>query len=191
MLQTDLLTDPLLIRRLRAREEAAFRELVALYQDRIYNTVLGLVQRAEDAEDLTQEVFIKVWQGIGSFNEAAQLFTWIYRIAVTAALDHLRQQGRQKRGGFLVSLFSRHAEDPDAPDFHHPGVAAEQREHSALLFRAIRALPEQQRAAFVLQKLEGLGQAEIAAVLGTTVSAVESLLHRAKQNLRKQIERRF
>jgi RNA polymerase sigma factor (sigma-70 family) len=149
--------------------------------------VLGLVHRAEDAEDLAQEVFIKVWQSVGGFKREAQLGTWIYRIAVTQALDFLRMQQRQKRGGLLVSLFSRFENDPETPDFHHPGVAAEQKENSALLFRAIRALPENQQAAFVLQKLEGLSQDEIAAVLETTVSSVESLLHRAKQNLRKTL----
>jgi RNA polymerase sigma factor (sigma-70 family) len=182
------LTDSNLIERLQQREEAAFRELVDLYQDRIYNTVLGLVQRAEDAEDLAQEVFIKVWQGIGSFKGGSTLGTWIYRIAVSQALDHVRKGQRQKRGGLLVSLFSRHSAEPDAPDFYHPGVAAEQRENSALLFRAVRALPEKQGAAFVLQKLEGLSQEAIAEVLDTSVSSVESLLHRAKQNLRKSLE---
>ncbi|GAB4093442.1 RNA polymerase sigma factor [Flaviaesturariibacter terrae] len=182
------MTETDLIEGLQRREERAFRVLVEQYQDRIYNTVLGLVQRAEDAEDLAQEVFIKVWQGIGAFKREAQLGTWIYRIAVSGALDFNKKQQRQKRGGLLVSLFSRHETAPEAPDFQHPGVATEQREDSALLFRAIRALPENQQAAFVLQKLEGLGQQEIADVLGTTVSSVESLLQRAKQNLRKTLK---
>ncbi|RYY93019.1 MAG: RNA polymerase sigma factor [Chitinophagaceae bacterium] len=179
MTETDLITG------LQRREEPAFRLLVEQYGDRVYNTALGLVHRPEDAEDIAQEVFIKVWEGIAAFKREAQLGTWIYRIAVTQALDFRRKQQRQKRGGLLVSLFSRHEDEPEPPDFHHPGVAAEQKENSALLFRAIRALPENQQAAFVLQKLEGLSQDEIAAVLETTVSSVESLLHRAKQNLRK------
>ncbi|RYY88222.1 MAG: RNA polymerase sigma factor [Chitinophagaceae bacterium] len=183
------MTETDLIDGLRKREEPAFRQLVEQYQDRIYNTVLGLVQRAEDAEDLAQEVFIRVWQGIESFKGEAQLGTWLYRIAVTQSLDFLRKQQRQKRGGGLLSLFSRHEDEPEAPDFHHPGVAAEQKESSALLLKAIRALPENQQAAFVLQKLEGLRQDEIAAILNTSVSSVESLLHRAKQNLRKGLER--
>ncbi|RYZ22249.1 MAG: RNA polymerase sigma factor [Chitinophagaceae bacterium] len=182
------MTESNLIERLRQREEAAFRELVGLYQDRIYNTVLGLVQQPEDAEDLAQEVFIRVWNGIAGFKGEAALGTWIYRIAVTQALDFLRSRQRKKRGGLLAGLFGRGAEQPGAADFFHPGVAAERREDSALLFKAIRALPEQQQAAFVLQKLEGLRQDEIAAVLNTTVSSVESLLHRAKQNLRKELE---
>lgn len=185
------MTETDLIEGLQRREERAFRTLVEQYQDRIYNTVLGLVQCAEDAEDLAQEVFIKVWQSIGSFKREAQLGTWLYRIAVTQALDFKRKQQRQKRGGLLVSLFSRHETDPEAPDFHHPGVAAEKKEASALLFRAIQALPENQQAAFVLQKLEGLSQDQIAAVLDTSVSSVESLLHRAKQNLRKELGKRM
>ncbi|RYY41004.1 MAG: RNA polymerase sigma factor [Chitinophagaceae bacterium] len=182
------MTETDLIKGLQQRDEQAFRLLVEQYQHRIYNTVLGLVQRTEDAEDLAQEVFIRVWQSIGSFKREAQLGTWLYRIAVTQALDFQRRQGRQKRGGGLMSLFSRHNSDPDAPDFHHPGVVAEQKEASTLLFKAIRSLPENQQAAFVLQKLEGLRQDEIAAVLSTSVSSVESLLQRAKQNLRKALE---
>jgi RNA polymerase sigma-70 factor (ECF subfamily) len=166
--------------------ESAFRELVAAYQDKVYNTVLGFVQQEDDARDLTQDVFIKVWQSIKTFRHDAALGTWIYRIAVSKSLDQLRKNKR-KAGG-LLGLFGARAA---SVDFHHPGVAAEQKENSAILFKAVNRLPENQKTAFLLQKLEGLGQQEIAEVMDTTVSSVESLLHRARQNLRKTLNEFF
>jgi RNA polymerase sigma factor (sigma-70 family) len=177
------LTETDLIHSLQKGEEPAFRSLVLLYQHRVYNTVLGFLQEPADAEDLTQEVFIRVYQKIGSFKSECALGTWIYRIAVTTALDAVRKAKRQKRSRF-VTAFRGRDEPPEPPDFFHPGVAAERKEDSALLFKAIRSLPDNQQAAFLLQKLEGLSQPEIAAVLKTTV---ESLLVRAKAGLRKQL----
>ncbi|MDB5252235.1 MAG: polymerase subunit sigma-70 [Flaviaesturariibacter sp.] len=181
------LTETDLIHSLQKGEEPAFRNLVLLYQHRVYNTVLGFLQEPADAEDMTQEVFIRIFQKIGTFKGEAALATWIYRIAVTTALDALRKARRQKRGGFLAAFRGRD-EPTEPPDFFHPGVAAEQKEDSVLLFKAIRRLPENQQAAFLLQKLEGLSQPEIATVLKTTVSAVESLLVRAKAGLRNQLK---
>lgn len=179
-----------LIESLKNGQAAAFGVLVREQGSRVYNTILGFVQQPEDAEELTQDVFVRIFQHIAGFREEAGLRTWIYRIAVTTALDFLRRQKRRKRSGMLLSLFGEEAVQ-EVPEFHHPGVAAEQKEDAALLFRAVRGLPEQQQAAFLLQKLEGLSLAEIAAALDTTPGAVESLLHRAKAGLRKTLENHF
>lgn len=177
-----------LIQGLKTGQESAFAELVEFFKDKVYNTVLGFVQQAEDAEDVTQEVFIKVFRSIDQFKGEAKLSTWIYRIAVSHSLDFLRKKKRQKSGGLLVSIFSKGEDEWEQPDFHHPGIAAEQKENATVLFKAIRQLPEQQQTAFVLQKMENLNQQEIAEVMKTTVSSVESLLQRAKANLRKLLE---
>lgn len=180
--------EPELIEGLRKGHEKAFEALVHLYQDKIYNTCLGLLQNEWDAEEVTQDVFIKVFESISHFRGEASLGTWLYRIAVTRSLDVQRKKGRKKRKGFIQSLFGREENDWMAADFHHPGVMAEQKENAAILFKAIGQLPEQQQAAFLLQKLEGLSQQEIADVLKTSAGAVESLLHRARTNLRKLLE---
>jgi RNA polymerase sigma factor (sigma-70 family) len=164
----------------------AFRELVAAYQDKVYNTVLGFIQNEEEARDLTQEVFIKIFQSIKTFRQDASLGTWIYRIAVTRSLDQIRKNKRRMTG--LLSLFSAKQE---GLDFHHPGVLAEQRENSVILFRAVNRLPDKQKIAFLMQKLEGLTQQQIAEVMNTTISAIESLLQRAKENLRKILNKDF
>lgn len=178
-----------LIARLKNGDQAAFRSIVEAWQDMVYNTVLGVVQQPEEAEDVTQEVFIQVFESIGQFKGDSKLSTWLYRIAVTKSLDHLRKKKRKKRFAFLQSLFGVNEEEVrQDPDFQHPGIALENKEKAAVLFKAIDKLPENQKAAFTLHKLEGLSYQEVAEVLETTVSSVESLMHRAKGNLRKLLE---
>lgn len=177
-----------LIKSLKEGNEEAFKELVESFKDRIYNTSLGFVQNEEDAEEITQDVFIKVFENIGGFRADARLGTWLYRIAVTESLEFLRKKKRKKRSGVLQSFFSKKEDEWQQPHFDHPGIAAENKEMAAVLFKAIRQLPEQQQTAFLLQKTENLSQAEIADVMKTSIGAVESLLQRAKTNLRKLLE---
>lgn len=162
-------------------------QLVNLYQDKVYNTALGLVQNPHDAEDIAQEVFVLVFQKIAQFKGNATLSTWIYRITVHCALDFLRKQKRQKRFGIIQQIFGKQELEPisEIPVFLHPGIQLENTERAAILFAAIEKLPDNQKTAFILHKLEAMSYAEIALVLETSVSAVDSLLSRAKQNLRK------
>jgi RNA polymerase sigma-70 factor (ECF subfamily) len=179
-----------LIQGLRNGDETAFRFLVENYQDRIYNTALGIVNNAEDAEDVAQEVFIQVHRSIGSFKGESKLSTWMYRIATTRALDLLRSRKSKKRFGMLQRLFGEGNEPVvEIPDFNHPGVALDRKENAAKLFKAIAQLPENQKAAFTLHKLEDLSYQEISEVMKTSVPAVESLMHRARQNLKKILEK--
>lgn len=145
----------------------------------VYNTALGFLNRVEEAEDASQEVFLTVYQSIHRFNEQASLSTWLYRITVNRCLDWERQRNR-KAGWF------RWIHDPplEPVDFQHPGLQAERKEAAGLLMAAVQRLPERQRIAFLLTRLEGLSNAEVAQVLEIQVGAVESLLSRATQNLR-------
>lgn len=180
----------LLIERLRQGEESAYREIVESRQAMVYNTVLGLLQNPEDAEDVTQEVFIKVFESVSDFKGESAFSTWVYRISVTSALEFLRKKKRKKRFAFLSALFGEDGEPlHDPPDFVHPGVALDRRENAKALFLAVRELPESQKTAFVLHKMEGLSYQDVAQVMQTSVSAVESLLHRAKLSLRKTLEK--
>jgi RNA polymerase sigma-70 factor (ECF subfamily) len=180
------LTDQQLVMGLKQGDDAAFRELVETRQGLVYNTVLGLVQNAEDAEDVSQEVFIKVYESVAQFKGESAFSTWLYRVAVTTALEFLRKKKRKKRFAFLTSLFGED-QSPlhDPPDFVHPGVQLDNREKAKVLFQAIKKLPENQRIAFTLHKVEGLSYQEVADVMPATVAAVESLIHRARQNLKK------
>ena len=178
-----------LIERLKQRDETAFKTIVEQWQDMVYNTILGIVQNDTEAEDLAQDVFIKVFEKVGTFKGDSKFSTWLYRIATTTALDHLRSRKRKKRFGFLQSLTGSAGDEKEQiPDFHHPGVNLDNKERAAVLFRAIETLPDNQKAAYTLHKLEGLSYRDVSEVLNTTVSAVESLMSRANQNLRKQLE---
>jgi RNA polymerase sigma-70 factor, ECF subfamily len=181
-----------LIQQLRAGDEQAFKSLVTNYQDLVFNTALGIVQNSEDAEDVAQEVFIQVYRSIDQFKGDARLSTWIYRITTTKALDHIRSRKRKKRFAFITSLFGPNDELVHEPiDFQHPGVALDRKEQAALLFQMIAQLPENQKVAFTLHKTEELSYQEIADVMQLSVSAVESLLFRARQNLRKLLEKYY
>ena len=166
-----------------------FKTIVDTWQSMVYNTALGIVQSAEDAEDVSQEVFIQVYQSLNSFKAESKLSTWIYKIAVSKSLDHLRKKKRKKRFAFIQSLFGKNDELAiDPPEFMHPGVSLENKENSSILFQAIAALPQNQNTAFVLNKVEGLSYREISEVMEISESAVDSLLHRAKNNLKKSLE---
>lgn len=175
-----------LIAELKSGSKTAFELLVKESGSKVFNTSLGLLQNREDAEDITQEVFVTVFQSIGQFKGDSKLSTWIYRITVTKSLEYIRTKNRKKRFGFIQSLFNNEGEiKKDLPHFHHPGVQLENKERAAILFKAIDQLPENQKTAFILHKTEDLSYAEISEVLNVSVSSVESLMFRAKQNLQK------
>lgn len=177
-----------LINSLQRGEQQAFKTVIGLYQDMVYNTVLSIVQNMEDAEDLTQDVFVQVHQSVGSFKRDARFSTWLYRIAISRALDHEKRRKRKKRFGFVQKFFGDDGElQFDAGEFNHPGVQLENKEKAAELFKALRQIPDNQRIAFTLSKIEGINSHEIAAILNTSFYAVESLLARAKTNLKKSL----
>jgi len=178
-----------LVARLKQGDESAFRLIVETRKDLVYNTALGLLQNAGDAEDITQEVFIKVYESVHQFKGESAFSTWLYRIAVTKSLEMIRNRKRKKRFAFITGLFGESNElRHDPPDFVHPGVQLDNREKASVLFKAIEKLPENQRIAFTLHKVEGVPYQEISEIMKITVSAVESLIHRAKANLRKWLE---
>ena len=175
-----------LINQLRNNDPAACKILVETHGKLVFNTALGLLQHRSDAEDMSQEVFAYAFQSMDTFRGEARLSTWLYRITVSKSLDLLKARKRLKRFGFLQSLFepesAKLAIDP--PHFQHPGVLLEKQEQAQILFLAIEKLSENQKTAFVLHKLEDLSYAEIAEVMQLSLASIESLLFRAKQNLR-------
>lgn len=158
----------------------------------VYNTALGIVQNAEDAEDIAQEVFVQVYQSIGSFKGDSKFSTWLYRIAITKSLDLERHKKRKKRFAFVKSLFGDESQVLiHPPDFNHPGVLMDKKEDAARLLDAINGLPGNQRIAFMLHKMEGLSYQEVSDVMKTTISSVESLMHRARTNLKKTLSNQY
>ncbi len=174
-----------LIHELKQGNAQAFTQLVEAYQHLVYNTVLSIVQQSEEAEDAAQEVFVQVYQSIKSFRGDSKLSTWLYKIAVTTALECERKKKTKKRISLVKNLIGIGTKEEETiSDFHHPGIALDNKEQAAILFKALKQLSENQRIAFTLIKVEGLSYDEVSKVLNVSVKAVESLMHRGKENLR-------
>ena len=167
-----------------------FKELVFEHQDRVLNTCYRFVHNREDAEDVAQEVFMEVHRSIGDFRGESRLSTWIYRIAVTKSLDFIRKKKRKKRFGQIIPLFG--GEDKKefqlaAEDTQNPEMTLEQKERQQTLKQAVDSLSENQRISVTLSKYEGFSYKEIAEIMDTSVSSVESLIFRGMQNLKKKL----
>ncbi len=178
-----------LVAQLQQGSEAAFRTLVERYQDQIYRTVFSLLRSPEEAEDVAQEVFVEVYQTIGRFRGDAALSTWLYRLATSRALKNRQKARAKKRFAYFTSLLGFDNDVlHEVPDHAHPLALLEGQQQLRLLFDHIARLPDQQQVAFTLRHEQELSYEEIAAVLTTTVPAVESLLFRARQTLRKHLK---
>ncbi|MFK7983098.1 MAG: RNA polymerase sigma factor [Saprospiraceae bacterium] len=165
-------------------DKFAFREFYALFQERVYNTAISYVQNVADAEEITQDVFLKIYKNALKFKGTAAVSTWIYRITVNTALNVLKKRQR-------FSFFKLGREETAISDFDHPGILLEKKEDAKILFAEIKRLPSNQQTAFILSFIEGLPRQKVAAIMDTTLKAVESLLQRAKKNLRVQLEKRL
>jgi len=184
--------DAALVAQLQQGSEAAFRTLVARFQDRVYSTAFSLLRSPEEAEDVAQEVFVEVYQTVGRFRGEAALSTWLYRLATSRALQHQRRLSARKRFAFFTSLLGfATSRLPEPPDHAHPQALLEGAQQLHQLQQHISRLPPQQQVAFTLRHEQELSYEEIAAVLGTTVAAVESLLFRARQTLRRHLQPAF
>jgi len=182
-------TAPLQHSAMTTREEL-FRTLVGEHQEMVINTCYRFVFNRQDAEDIAQDVFVEVFRSLDRFREESKLSTWIYRIAVTKSLDHLRRLKRKKRFTSLKRIIG--AEDPtlnlptSARD--NPEETMLEGERTAVLQNALNSLPDNQKTAYLLSKQDGHTNQEIADIMETSVSAVESLVHRAKKNLQEKLQ---
>ncbi|NOU48347.1 MAG: RNA polymerase sigma factor [Bacteroidales bacterium] len=164
--------------------------LIEKYQPMVFRVCRGFVFYKEDADDLMQEVFIKVFRALDTFNQQAAFSTWLYRITLNTCLNYKR---KTERNQFFLrfnklgirdlkkseTLMSESIQQADQPMIDN--------QHATQIKQAINRLPEKQQAAFVLSKYEDMPQQEIAQVMNISVGAVEQLLFRARENLRIQL----
>jgi len=180
--------DESFILRLKAGDKAAFNELVASYSKKVINTCYRFLLDKENAEDVSQEVFIEVFQSIHSFRADAKLSTWIYRIAVSKSLDEIKKINRKKR----ISSFGKMLHIDDITQWIAGGIRADkllhEKEKMEQIKQALNTLPDSQRIAFTLSKIEGYTNAEIAEIMNTTTIAIESLVYRAKKKVSEELE---
>jgi len=180
--RTTRVEDRELVRRIRAGDADALRLVVERYQERIFALVYGIVRDAHEVEDVAQEVFLKVFTRIAAFDGRSKFYTWLYRVAVNAAKDHVKKRARRP----AVALDEADAL-PSAAE--GPAAGAARGEDRRIVRAAIDALPLRYREVLALRELEGLSYDEIAQVLGISIGTVESRLHRARARLKRRLER--
>jgi RNA polymerase sigma-70 factor (ECF subfamily) len=152
----------------------------------VYNLALNYVQNVEDAEEITQDVFVKVFQSLETFKQQSSYSTWIYRITINTSLDFIKTKRRQKRFAFFTSLFYEDSGElryNPIDEFNHPGVLLEDKENLKILYRQINKLPDNQKTALILHKIHKKSQLEVAEIMGLSAKAIESLVQRAKSKL--------
>ncbi len=132
------------------------------------------------AEEVTQDVFLSIFQKADGFKGAAKVSTWIYRIVVNQSLNYLDKQSRRPTSDETIEAHHR-------IEFIHPGVQLKNQEASKYLFAALDTLPNSQKTAFILSYVEGLPQSQVADVMQKSLKSIESLLQRAKANLRLKL----
>lgn len=188
------ITDPdlELIRQAQSGDRHAFNTLVVKHQRRVAWAISGIVKSPQEVEELTQDTFIKAWRGIMSFRGDSKFSTWLHRIAVNTAKNHLVAQ----KSRISMSDVQR-GDDPDAPapdgvDTEDPERLLAGRQIAETVARAMQELPEVERAAIELRELEGKSYEEIAAALDCPVGTVRSRIFRARERiaaaLRPQLE---
>jgi len=165
-----------------AGDRAAFEQLVRVHADRLHAVVLRFAADADEAEEVTQEAFLRAWRAIGRFRGESQFFTWLYRIGMNEAK---RRAARRPPAGQVITL----ADHPQQPADQDPGPMRrlEQVELHRALERAIRELPPDLREPLVLRDVQGLSTRQAAAAMGLREGAFKSRLHRARLAVRAQI----
>ncbi len=184
--------EEILVKKLKARDQKVFQDFVNEYKDKLFRLAMGFVHDSFLAEDIVQDVFVKLWQNIDSWELGnAKLSTWLYKVTVNHALNVVRS--KKKTSNVVdISQFVRESDDGgieiQIPDNEkNPHNKLENKELAGILRKAINTLPKKQRIAFVLRQYQNMSSKEIAEVMDLSVSNVDVIIHRAKKNLQKQI----
>lgn len=178
-----------LIKRAQNGDLSVFKDLMIQHQDRIYFLALGMVGNPHDAEDLMQEVFIKVFRSLSKYRGDAKLSSWIHRIAVNTCIDHCRTMKKKK------SVIQNHLDHPDDitlntipdEDAMNPETELEKNMIQKHIDQALEKISPRERAIFVLRHYQDMPLKEIAEELDITVGTVKSTLFRALKRMQKEL----
>ncbi|MBI1268440.1 MAG: sigma-70 family RNA polymerase sigma factor [Cryomorphaceae bacterium] len=166
--------------RLNANELKVFYDL---YGSMVFNLCCHYLRDYMDAEEVTQDVFLRVFEKAPNFREEASFKTWVYRITVNRCIDRLRQKRRREIFSIFIPI-----DIPTADYAFHPDLQLESNEAVQSLLKAIDKLSDRQKSALILNKIEGMSVTEVAAVLNLELKATESLIFRGKESLRKILD---
>jgi RNA polymerase sigma-70 factor (ECF subfamily) len=180
--------DEFLIEQISDGNESAFEELVQRYQVKVLNLIYYFLNDRWEAEDVAQEVFLKVWKNASKFKGKSKFSTWLYRIVINLCLNHRR--ARKKDLNYQDSIFFNASDCLNNPEFaenhqYNPHQILEKKEREIIVNQAIRLLPPKQRMGLILSRFEGYSYAEISELMNVSIPSTESLLFRAKQNIAK------
>lgn len=184
--------DTEIINRLIKHDETAYREFVEKHQQMVINTCNGFVHNSDDAQDIAQDVFIEIFRSLKNFRNESKISTWLYRIAVNKSLNFIRKNKKHSILRSIDSYFdgddgnNNKIEIPEKNLQYHDSNMDNQ-ERSVILNKAISSLPKNQKIAFTLNKYDEIKYNEIAEIMSVSLSAVESLIHRAKLGLQKKL----
>ncbi|MFH1288807.1 MAG: sigma-70 family RNA polymerase sigma factor [bacterium] len=182
----DAMKEAELLEKILAGEPSAFKELFETYNSLVFNVCLKMLSNREDAEDVTQDVFFTAYKSLKKFRAESKLSTWLYRIAVNLSLNFQRKKKINQWLSLDFLLDNKPDEIPHSPEVN-PLKDLENSERERIVQNAVNSLPENQRAAVILQRYENLSYEEIAKIMKCSVSSVESYLFRAKENLCKKL----
>lgn len=166
-------------------DKKAFEELIDSHQKAVINICYRFLLNKEDAEDIAQDVFIEIFYSIKNFRSEAKLSTWIYRIAVSKCLDEIKKRNRIKRITSAGKIFNLEDFMGKLSGYENADKKIEQEEDLQKIYKALNKLPENQRIAITLSKIESLSNKEASEIMETSLTSIDSLIYRAKQNLKK------
>jgi RNA polymerase sigma-70 factor (ECF subfamily) len=173
-----------IVSRCRSGDREAFAELVRKYQSRVLTLATRMLDNRSEAEDIAQDIFVKVFQSLHAFRGASRLSTWLYRITVNHCLNHIRHRTRQQQTLVVTEPQERIQGSPT----NNPHKTLEQKERWALVQAKLQALSPEHRTIILLRDFEGLSYEEIADVLQLESGTVKSRLHRARMELKALLE---
>jgi len=174
-----------LIQRCQQSDRTAYEHIFLKYKDTVYNVAYGMLSNIEDAQDMTQEVFLRVFERIDQFRFKSSFSTWLYRIVVNMCLDELRK--RQKRDSKVTELTDYY--ERMRPSVNTPEDKLLKKERQRQIQQALAKLKDTHRTILVLREIEGLSYAEIATALQCSIGRVKSRLHEARMELRHRFKR--
>jgi RNA polymerase sigma-70 factor (ECF subfamily) len=185
----DQMDDDAIIEGMARGDQRAFRELVERYKKKVYYLALDMAGNAVDAEDISQEVFLKVFRSFGTFRKGAQIGSWLYRITYNAAIDHLRRRGTTPEpvGDEALERLARGDDGLARRAGPDPGAALDANQLQERIARALEKVSPQEKAVFLLRHYEDLKLKDIAESLGLSIGSVKSYLFRAVRKLQKEL----
>lgn len=178
--------DVRLMLRVKTGDAKAFEQLVEIHQRAVIGTVMRMLNNLDDAHDVAQQVFVRIWKSAPRYEPSAKFTTWLFTITRNLVFNEMRRRNRKREVSMEAGQEEHHPE-PASPRRDQPDASAEREELESAIDRAIQSLPEKQRLAVCLRRYEDMPYEEICTVLGMSLPAVKSLLFRARNDLKEKL----